>query len=62
MCKIVYRNYVTQLATDVLGNLGKEFPRKVLKLLSDFFLLPVVRCERKGYIEERAVQQERART
>lgn len=41
-----------QLAIDALGNLGKEFPSKVLKMLSDFFLLPVVRCERRDTLRK----------
>jgi len=41
-----------QLAIDALGNLVKEFPSKVLKMLSDFFLLPVVKCERRDTLRK----------
>lgn len=41
-----------QLAIDAFGNLVKEFPSKVLKMLSDFFLLPVVKRERRDTLRK----------
>lgn len=41
-----------QIVIDECGNLAKEFPSKVLKMLPDFFLLLRVKCERRDKLRK----------